>query len=90
MLSSEDYLQHIAFTETQQTSNEPRIGLIIADGSILDGYHDTDYIGGDTYADLIQRAAEEENLSALVIRVNSPGGSASAAELIRTPGQSMQ
>ncbi|WP_299973936.1 signal peptide peptidase SppA [uncultured Pseudoteredinibacter sp.] len=63
-------------------SKEDKVGLIVASGTILDGEQPEGTIGGDTLAELI-RQAKEEKLKALVLRVDSGGGSAFASEIIR-------
>ena len=57
-----------------------RIALIYAQGSIVDGKGDKGEIGGDTYRGLIRTARMDDNIKAIVIRVNSGGGSAMASE----------
>ncbi len=66
------------FTEEKQ-----KLGLIVANGVILDGHHERGKIGGDSLSDLIKQARKDESLEALIIRVNSGGGSAFASEVIR-------
>ncbi|HWK54972.1 MAG TPA: signal peptide peptidase SppA [Hyphomicrobiales bacterium] len=60
-----------------------RIGLIVASGEIVDGEAMPGLIGGDTLSALIRSAREDRSLAALVLRVDSPGGSAFASELVR-------
>ncbi|XOV88694.1 MAG: signal peptide peptidase SppA [Pseudomonadota bacterium] len=60
-----------------------KIAVIIAKGTILDGEQPAGNIGGDTLARLIHDARVDKAVKALVVRVDSPGGSASAAERIR-------
>jgi signal peptide peptidase SppA, 67K type len=60
-----------------------RVGLIVASGEIIDGEALPGTIGGDSLSYLIRQAREDEDLKALVLRINSPGGSAFASELIR-------
>ncbi len=59
------------------------VGLIVAQGMILDGEQHPGQIGGDTLAALIRQAREQERIKALVLRVDSEGGSAFASEIIR-------
>jgi protease IV len=61
-----------------------QVGLIIANGTIYDGEQSAGSIGGDTLAGLIRQAKNDSNIKALVLRVDSPGGSAFASEVIRT------
>lgn len=60
-----------------------QVGVIIASGTIYDGEQSAGSIGGDTIARLIRQAKLDENIKALVLKVNSPGGSATASEVIR-------
>ncbi|MGA1742294.1 MAG: signal peptide peptidase SppA, partial [Pseudohongiellaceae bacterium] len=61
-----------------------QIGVIVASGTIYDGEQPAGSIGGDTLAALIRQARHDENIKALVLRVDSPGGSAFASEVIRS------
>jgi protease-4 len=59
------------------------VGVIVAEGSISDGTAGPGSIGGVSTANLIRRAREDDQIKALVLRVDSPGGSAYGSELIR-------
>ena len=59
------------------------VGLIVASGVIMDGKQPAGRIGGDSLAALIKDAREDSEIDALVLRVNSGGGSALASEIIR-------
>ncbi len=59
-----------------------RIAVIYADGQIVDGESYSENIGGDTLAEQIREARTDDNVKAVVLRVNSPGGSALASETI--------
>lgn len=59
------------------------IGLIVASGTIYDGHQPEGSIGGDSMAELLREAQKDKSLKALVIRVDSGGGSAFASEVIR-------
>lgn len=61
----------------------PQIGIVTIAGDIVDGEAPDGAAGGDTISNLIIRALAEKDLKALVVRVDSPGGSALAAEKIR-------
>ncbi|MCV6625825.1 MAG: signal peptide peptidase SppA [Cellvibrionaceae bacterium] len=77
-----DYQDYLAEIEPKLPSQAPKIGLLVASGTILDGEHPEGTIGGDTMAELI-RNAQEQDLEALIFRVDSGGGSAFASEVIR-------
>ncbi len=68
----------------------PQIGLIVASGTIVDGSPGAGAIGGDSLAYLLRQTRLNEDLAALVLRVDSPGGSAFASELIRNELQLFQ
>ncbi|MBR4851012.1 MAG: signal peptide peptidase SppA [Tidjanibacter sp.] len=59
-----------------------KVAIVYADGEIIDGQGAEGIIGGATTADQIRRAAEDDNVKAVVLRVNSPGGSALASEVM--------
>jgi len=59
------------------------IGVVIASGEISDGNAPPGAIGGESTANLIRKAREDEQIKAVVLRVDSPGGSAFGSELIR-------
>ncbi|MBL7699733.1 MAG: signal peptide peptidase SppA [Chitinophagaceae bacterium] len=63
-------------------SGSGKIAVIYAEGMIFDGTGDRGAIGGDTYRDYVRRARMDKTVKAIVLRVNSEGGSAAASEQI--------
>lgn len=61
----------------------PAIGVVVAEGEIGDGEEPPGRIGGRSTAELIRKARNDDEVKAVVLRVNSPGGSALGSELIR-------
>ena len=59
------------------------VGVIVASGDITDGIAGPGSIGGKSTSNMIRRAREDDQIKALVLRVDSPGGSAFGSELIR-------
>jgi len=59
------------------------VGVIIAEGDISDGVAPAGSIGGISTSNLIRKAREDDRIKAVVLRINSPGGSAFSSELIR-------
>ncbi len=59
------------------------VGIVVAQGAILDGRAGPGTVGGLSTAELVRRAREDETIKALVLRVDSPGGSAFGSELVR-------
>jgi protease IV len=77
-ISMYEYLRH-----TEQPALGDAVGVVVAQGEIVDGDAQQGTIGARATAELIQRAREDDGIKALVLRVDSPGGSAFASELIR-------
>lgn len=82
-ISLDNYLAARNDIKDTLESSADRIGLIVASGTIYDGNQDAGQIGGDTLEDLIRRARLDDQIKALVLRVDSGGGSAFASEIIR-------
>lgn len=61
----------------------PAVAVVHVSGSIVDGEAPPGQAGGDTIAAMIDEATAERDIKALVVRVDSPGGSAIASERIR-------
>ena len=76
-----DYLAAIR-AEASEAPAENKIAVIVASGPILDGVQSPGTVGGDSTAAMIQSAREDDDVKALVLRVDSPGGSAFASEVI--------
>jgi len=60
-----------------------KVAIVVAKGNILDGTQKPGTIGGDSTAKLLRKARNNDNVNAVVLRVDSPGGSAYASEIIR-------
>ncbi len=77
-----DYLAHLDRTQPQLPLGQ-RIGVVVAEGEILDGKQPGGTIGGDSTSALLRRAREDDTIKAVVLRVDSPGGGVFPSELIR-------
>ncbi|MES1926800.1 signal peptide peptidase SppA [Salinisphaera sp. T31B1] len=62
---------------------DSRIAVVVVEGAIVDGESVPDSAGGDTIARMIADARRDDHVAALLMRVNSPGGSVTASERIR-------
>ncbi len=82
-ISHSSYLKAIRSPLDFNNPRTQKVAVITAKGSILDGEHKEGAIGGDTVARLIRKARNNENVKAIVLRVDSGGGSAFASEVIR-------
>lgn len=60
-----------------------KVAVLVAQGAILDGEQPPGAVGGDTLARMIRAVREDDAVKALVLRIDSPGGSAFASEVIR-------
>ncbi len=77
-----DYLS-IHADQIKSDAAKANIAIIVAEGGISDGSQPQGQIGGDSTAALIRKARENKDIKAIVLRVNSPGGSGFASEVIR-------
>lgn len=64
-------------------NGKDKIGIVYAEGQIIDGEGDDTTIGGESLSKAIRAARNDDKVKAIVMRVNSPGGSAMASEVIR-------
>ncbi|HSG97602.1 MAG TPA: signal peptide peptidase SppA, partial [Woeseiaceae bacterium] len=76
-----DYLAHENLLNGEQVA-EDNIGIIIASGTIQSGSQPPGTIGADSTAALLRRARDDESVKAVVLRVDSPGGSSFASDVI--------
>jgi protease IV len=81
-VSAEDYLRYARAQKKLHGEGKPRVGVIVAEGEILDGDQPPGTVGGDSTARLIRAARLDKDVKAVVLRVNSPGGSVMASEEI--------
>ena len=65
------------------SSQSGNVAVILATGAIMDGEETPGAVGGDTTAAQIRQARLDPNVKAIVFRVNSPGGSVTASEVVR-------
>jgi protease-4 len=78
-ISLANYLQSLS----PETGHGNAVGVVVAEGDIVDGDAPQGVVGGRTVSELIRRAREDERIKALVMRVDSPGGMTFASEMIR-------
>ena len=77
----DEYLSQLALRRASK-ENANNVAVVIASGSILDGSQPPGTIGGDSTAALLERALDDDSVRAVVLRVDSSGGSAFASEVI--------
>ena len=79
----DEYLKIIRPRRALKNPLLPQVGIIVAKGMILDGDQPAGTIGGDSLADLIRQAREDEKIESLVLRIDTGGGSSFASEIVR-------
>jgi protease IV len=77
-VSFDDYLRRL-----KPSTKGPAVGVIVAQGEISDGVAGPGAIGGLSTAALVRKARFDDDIKAIVLRVDSPGGSAFGSELVR-------
>ncbi|HEY6453440.1 MAG TPA: signal peptide peptidase SppA [Steroidobacteraceae bacterium] len=80
-ISVGDYLR-ATHAEDKLRGKGAAVGVIIASGEILDGKQPPGLIGGDSMSQLLRQGLQDEDIRAVVLRVDSPGGSVLASEQI--------
>lgn len=68
--------------DSDKSSSQDKIAVIYATGDIKSGEGDEETIGSETISKAIRKARLDDNVKAVVLRVNSPGGSALASDVI--------
>ncbi len=77
-----DYLRVRRAEEGLHRKGSSRVGVVVASGEIHDGEQPPGTIGGVTTSELLRRARDNSDIAAVVLRVDSPGGSVFASEQI--------
>ncbi len=79
----EDYLKVTQAQRLLQHRSHNKIGIVVAEGEIVDGKRTAGTVGGDSMAELLHNARFDDDIKAVVLRIDSPGGSVMASEIIR-------
>lgn len=66
-----------------ERTSENKIAVVYAEGEIVDGKGEDGQIGGDRFAQIFRKIRQDEDVKSVVLRINSPGGSATASEIIQ-------
>lgn len=92
----DDSYNYITYYEYLPTMRMPLnlaqddIAVVVASGAIMDGSQPRGTVGGDTTAALLRQARSDDKVKAVVLRVDSPGGSAFASEVIRNEVEALR
>ena len=89
LLSFNRYLKALPDRMLSEDS-EHKIAVVNVEGVIVDGESYQDEVGGNTVSRLLSEANADKDVKAVVLRVNSPGGSAFASEVIRQEVDALQ
>lgn len=74
--------EYTANEEAKEESSKNRIAIIYANGEIMSGEGDDETIGSERISRAIRKARTDDKVKAIVLRINSPGGSALASDVI--------
>lgn len=85
-----DYLAAVRPKHVLKAKADAEVGIVVAAGEILDGHQPPGKIGGESTADLLRQARYDKAVKAVVLRVDSPGGSMFASELILREVQALR
>ena len=77
------YVEDVKMSRSLREENLPLIAIIPVEGTLMPGDSEEGMAGSDTINGYIDTVLEAEDLAAIVLRVNSPGGSVFASDLIR-------
>ncbi|HAT8541124.1 signal peptide peptidase SppA [Vibrio vulnificus] len=94
--SGDDSYKAISYYDYRATmrdnfdANAEDIAIVVASGTIMDGQQPRGTVGGDTVVGLLRQARNDDKVKAVVLRVDSPGGSAFASEVIRNEVQALK
>ncbi len=84
------YLAAVRQKRALRSKSDAKVGIVVAAGEILDGHQPPGKIGGDSTADLLRQARYDKAVKTVVLRVDSPGGSMFASELILREVQALR
>jgi len=84
------YLTVLRSEKALHTAREHNVGVVVASGEILDGEQPPGTVGGDTLAGVLRSLRHDDAIDAVVLRIDSPGGSMFASEQIRREVEALQ
>jgi len=84
------YLAAVHSRHILKSKSDSRVGIVVAAGEISDGHQPPGAIGGESTSDLLRQARYDHGIKAVVLRVDSPGGSMFASEQILREVQALR
>jgi protease IV len=85
-----EYLLAVRAKHALKSKSDAKVGIVVASGEIFDGHRPPGSIGGESTADLLRQARYDNAVKAVVLRVDSPGGSEFASEIILREVQALR
>lgn len=85
----DEYLKQMRLLKGASSAEE-NVGIVVAAGQILNGTQPPGTVGGDSTAALLRDARTDDSVKAVVLRVDSPGGSSFASEVIRNEVEALK
>lgn len=82
-ISLNDYAEVSGKSLGVERNSKNHIAVVYAEGEIVDGQGSVSQIGGDRFAKIFRELRQDKDVKAVVLRVNSPGGSATASEVMQ-------
>lgn len=79
-ISLADYASGL--TTNPKKLSAPKVAIVYANGQVIDGNGTDDNIYGYTLSEILRKVAKDDDVKSVVVRVNSPGGSALASDII--------
>jgi protease IV len=79
----DEYAQVPNKSLSAERQSKNKVAVVYAEGEIVDGNGESGQVGGDRFAKIFNRIRQDKNVKAVVLRINSPGGSATASEIMQ-------
>src|ERR1700716_330737 len=89
-IAMNQYLVSVRSKRVLRSKSDSKVGIVVASGEILDGHQPPGTIGGESTSDLLRQARYDRTVKAVVLRVDSPGGSMFASEQILREVQTLR
>jgi protease-4 len=82
-ISLNDYAEVRGKSLGVERNSQNKVAVVYAEGTIVNGAGSIGQVGGDRFARMFRKIRQDDDVKAVVLRVNSPGGSATASEIIQ-------
>lgn len=89
-VSLDGYLVHMDTQRPASLDTRPQVAVVVAEGEIVDGEQPAGRVGGESTSALLREARDDDDVKAVVLRVDSPGGGVFASEQIRREVAALQ